>query len=69
MRLDKFLAKMTILSRSEVAKAARKGRILINGKAVKSPKAPVNENKDTPTKLSMDTAGIKDRIVNRSICS
>ena len=49
MRLDKYLAKMTVLSRNEVAKAARKGRILINGEVVKSAKFNVDEDSDIVT--------------------
>ena len=47
MRLDKFLSVTGSATRSESAKAARAGRITVNGTAVKSPSFSVDPDNDT----------------------
>lgn len=47
MRLDKFITSTGILSRSECGKAARAGRILLNGKAAKSASVQIDPDHDT----------------------
>ena len=47
MRLDKYITSTGILSRSECGKAARAGRILLNGSAVKSAAVQIDPDKDT----------------------
>ena len=46
MRLDKFLSETGTLSRSESGRAARAGKILVNGRAVKSPSEQVDPERD-----------------------
>ena len=46
MRIDKFLTATASASRSESAKAARQGRILVNGVACKSPSQQIDPEKD-----------------------
>lgn len=49
MRLDKYLSESGICSRSEAAKAARCGKVSVNGKAVKSVSIHIDEEKDKVT--------------------
>ncbi len=46
MRLDKYLSEMNVASRSELKQMIRKGRIHINGMAVKKPETKVEPGKD-----------------------
>ena len=46
MRLDKYIADTGIASRKEIARAARSGLVLLNGKAAKDPSVHINENVD-----------------------
>lgn len=46
MRLDKFLSETGTLSRSESGRAVRAGKVLVNGRAAKSPSVQVNPEKD-----------------------
>ena len=46
VRLDKFLADAGAGTRSEVKKQIQKGRVQINGTAVKDPKEKVNPETD-----------------------
>ena len=46
MRLDKFLSETGTLSRSESGRAVRAGKVLVNGRAAKSPSDQVNPEKD-----------------------
>lgn len=47
MRLDKFLTSAGYLSRSECAKAAKQGRITVNGKIITDSSAKIDEKNDT----------------------
>lgn len=47
MRLDKMIANAGLGSRSEIAKAVRGGRVILNGSPVKSPAVQVDPNKDS----------------------
>ena len=42
LRLDKFLSEQTTLSRSEIKKAASKGRIMTDGKIIKDCSLKIN---------------------------
>ena len=44
MRLDRFLASCTSLTRSQAVKAVREGRVQVNGRVVKSPDEKLDEN-------------------------
>ena len=46
MRLDKFFSDMGLLSRRDCARAAARGEITVNGKAVTHADAKINEEKD-----------------------
>ena len=46
MRLDKYLASTGVCSRSEASAAIRKGKVTVNGAAVKSASFAVNEDSD-----------------------
>ncbi len=47
MRLDKYLSDAGVASRSESAKAVRRGAVSVNGAVVKSPSVHIDENSDT----------------------
>ncbi len=47
MRIDKFLSVTKTATRSEAAKAAKQGRITVNGIPIKDCSAHINENTDT----------------------
>lgn len=47
MRLDKFISECGIASRREVAVAARKGQVLVNGTPCQRPDTHINEETDT----------------------
>lgn len=47
MRLDKFLSNTAAATRSEAGRAARRGEILVNGKAVTDASVRIDENADT----------------------
>ena len=51
MRIDKFLSNMGIATRTESAKAARQGLILVNGVAVKKADIHIDPEKDVITYL------------------
>ncbi len=44
MRLDKYLSEAGVASRTESAKAARAGHIIVNGEAVKKADIKIDEN-------------------------
>ncbi|MBQ7321026.1 MAG: rRNA pseudouridine synthase [Clostridia bacterium] len=46
MRLDKFLSETGTLSRSESGRAVRAGKVLVNGRAAKSPSEQVDPERD-----------------------
>lgn len=46
MRIDKFLSDMGIASRKETVRAAAKGAVTVNGRAVRSGSFPVNPERD-----------------------
>ena len=46
MRLDKFLVENGLGSRSQVKEVLKKGLVLVNGRAEKSPKTQINETAD-----------------------
>ena len=46
MRLDKFLAENGLGSRAQVKQLLKKGLVLVNGRAEKSPKTQINETSD-----------------------
>lgn len=46
MRLDKFLVENGLGSRSQVKDVLKKGLVLVNGRAEKSPKTQINETED-----------------------
>ena len=46
MRLDKFLVENGLGSRSQVKEVLKKGLVLVNGRAEKSPKTQINETSD-----------------------
>ena len=46
MRLDKFLSETGTLSRSESGRAVRAGKVLVNGRAAKSPSDRVDPEQD-----------------------
>lgn len=46
MRLDKFLAEMSVGSRSDVKGLIRKGQVLVNGEVVKKPEWKVDQERD-----------------------
>ncbi|WP_270654509.1 pseudouridine synthase [Streptococcus gordonii] len=46
MRLDKFLVENGLGSRSQVKEVLKKGLVLVNGRAEKSPKTQINETED-----------------------
>ena len=46
MRLDKFLVENGLGSRSQVKEVLKKGLVLVNGRAEKSPKTHINETAD-----------------------
>lgn len=46
MRLDKFLANMTLYSRKDSKNILREGRVMVNGNMKKSPKTKINPNRD-----------------------
>ena len=46
MRLDKFLVENGLGSRSQVKELLKKGLVLVNGRAEKSPKTQINETAD-----------------------
>ena len=46
MRLDRFFVSIGVLTRTECSKAAKKGRIRVNGEVVKSSSVIINENSD-----------------------
>lgn len=46
MRLDKFLVESGLGSRSQVKELLKKGLVLVNGRAEKSPKTQINETAD-----------------------
>lgn len=46
MRLDKFVADTTALTRSQAGKAIRSGEVLVNGTVVRKPEHRINENED-----------------------
>ncbi|WP_164828415.1 pseudouridine synthase, partial [Streptococcus sp. DD11] len=46
MRLDKFLAENGLGSRAQVKQVLKKGLVLVNGRAEKSPKAQIDERTD-----------------------
>ena len=46
MRLDKFLVENGLGSRSQVKELLKKGLVLVNGRAEKSPKTQINETSD-----------------------
>ena len=46
MRLDKFLVENGLGSRSQVKELLKKGLVLVNGRAEKSPKTQINETED-----------------------
>lgn len=46
MRLDKFLSETGTLSRSESGRAVRAGKVLVNGRAAKSPSDQVDPERD-----------------------
>lgn len=47
MRIDKFLSECSVCSRSEASRAAKQGRISVNGTAVKRADLHIDERKDT----------------------
>ena len=49
MRLDRFLVKTDICSRSEAKKLIRSGRVCVNGEALRDPSVHVDENFDEIT--------------------
>ena len=49
MRIDKFLSESKVSTRSETAKAVRRGEVLLNGVAVKRADTPVDPEKDVVT--------------------
>lgn len=49
MRIDKFLSNMGVATRTESARAARAGLILVNGKPVKKADVHIDPEKDTIT--------------------
>lgn len=56
MRLDKFISSTGLLSRSECAKAAKLGRIAVNGAAVKNSSVQVDLNID---RITLDGAPLR----------
>ncbi len=46
MRLDKYIADTGIASRKEIARAARSGLVLLNGRAVRDPSVHIDETSD-----------------------
>ncbi len=58
MRLDKFLGETGTLTRSEASKAARSGRVRVNGAVEKNPAAKINEEQD---RIELDGRLIKWR--------
>ena len=44
MRIDKYLADCSLITRSEASKAIKNGRVLIDGKCVRDPSAKIDEN-------------------------
>ncbi|MBO7148687.1 MAG: rRNA pseudouridine synthase, partial [Clostridia bacterium] len=46
MRIDKFLTTVGAASRSEAAKAAKRGEILVNGVVIKKPDVHIDPEKD-----------------------
>jgi 16S rRNA pseudouridine516 synthase len=46
MRLDKFLSETGTLSRSEAGRAVRGGKVLVNGRAARSPSDQVDPERD-----------------------
>ena len=46
MRLDKFLAENGLGSRAQVKQLLKKGLVLVNGRAEKSPKTQIDETAD-----------------------
>ena len=46
MRIDKFLSETGTLTRKESSKAARSGRITVNGEIVKAPDRHIDPEKD-----------------------
>lgn len=49
MRLDKYLAQMSVGSRSEVKQMIRKGQVCINGQTAKKPESKVEQSEDVIT--------------------
>ena len=49
MRLDKFLVENGLGSRTEVKQLLKKGLVLVNGGAEKSPKTQIDESADNIT--------------------
>ena len=58
MRLDRFLSEQGIMSRREAAKAAKGGRITVNGDAVRSADIRISEETDT---VAIDGAAVEWR--------